>query len=37
MKEGTSVRWDTRFLFERTADGRLQRHKIMTLETVFDF
>ena len=37
MKEGTSVRWDTRFLFERAADGRLQRHKIMTLETVFDF
>ena len=37
MKEGTSVRWDTRFLFERAADGRLQRLKIMTLETVFDF
>ncbi len=37
MKEGTAVRWDTRFLFERTANGRLQRHKIMTLETVFDF
>ncbi len=37
MKEGTSVRWDTRFIFERTANRRLQRHKIMTLETVFDF
>ena len=37
MKEGTSVRWDTRFIFERMADGRLQRLKIMTLETVFDF
>ena len=37
MKEGTSVRWDTRFVFERTANRRLQRHKIMTLETVFDF
>ncbi len=37
MKEGTSVRWDTRFLFERTASRRLQRHKVMTLETVFDF
>ena len=37
MKEGTSVRWDTRFLFERSADRRLQRHKVMTLETVFDF
>ena len=37
MKEGTSVRWDTRFVFERAADGRLQRLKIMTLETVFDF
>ena len=37
MKEGTSVRWDTRFLFERAADGSLQRLKIMTLETVFDF
>lgn len=37
MKEGASVRWDTRFVFERTANRRLQRHKIMTLETVFDF
>ena len=37
IKEGASVRWDTRFIFERTADGRLQHHKIMTLETVFDF
>lgn len=37
VKEGTSVRWDTRFLFERTANRHLQRHKIMTLETVFDF
>ena len=37
MKDDTSVRWDTRFIFERMADGRLQRHKIMTLETVFDF
>ncbi len=37
MKEGSSVRWDTRFIFGRTADRRLQRHKIMTLETVFDF
>ena len=36
-KEGASVRWDTRFVFERAADGRLQRLKIMTLETVFDF
>lgn len=37
MKEGASVRWDTRFVFERTTNRRLQRHKIMTLETVFDF
>ena len=37
IKEGASVRWDTRFLFERTANRRLQRHKVMTLETVFDF
>ena len=37
IKEGASVRWDTRFVFERTANQRLQRHKIMTLETVFDF
>ena len=37
IKEGASVRWDTRFIFERAADGRLQHHKIMTLETVFDF
>ena len=37
IKEGASVRWDTRFVFERSADRRLQRHKIMTLETVFDF
>ena len=37
IKEGASVRWDTRFVFERSANQRLQRHKIMTLETVFDF
>ena len=37
VKEGSSVRWDTRFIFERTANRRIQRHKIMTLETVFDF
>ena len=37
IKEGASVRWDTRFVFERSANRRLQRHKIMTLETVFDF
>ncbi len=37
MKEGTSVRWNTRFVFERTANRHLQRHKVMTLETVFDF
>lgn len=37
MKEGSSVRWDTRFVFDRAANRRLQRHKIMTLETVFHF
>ena len=37
IKEGASVRWDTRFVFDRSANRRLQRHKIMTLETVFDF
>ena len=37
MAGGVSVEWDTRFLFERTADGTLERGKVMTIETVFDF
>ena len=37
MTGGVSVLWDTRFLFARGADQRLQRRKIMTIETVFHF
>ena len=37
MAGGVSVFWDTRFVFERDADGRLEREKIMTIEIVFNF
>ena len=37
MAGGTAVLWDTRFIFERGADQRLVRRKIMTIETVFHF
>jgi len=37
MAGGVSVVWDTRFVFEREADGKLDRKKIMTIETVFNF
>jgi hypothetical protein len=32
---GVSVRWDTRYVYVRRADARLQRQKTMTVETVF--
>ena len=37
MAGGAAVLWDTRFVFERGADQRLVRRKIMTIETVFHF
>ena len=37
LNGGTAVLWDTRFVFERGADQRLVRRKIMTIETVFHF
>ncbi|MBT3343170.1 MAG: hypothetical protein HN712_05500 [Gemmatimonadetes bacterium] len=37
MASGVSVVWDTRFLFERAADGRLKRRRVMAIETVFNF
>ena len=37
MAGGAAVLWDTRFIFERGADQRLVRRKIMTIETVFHF
>ena len=37
MTGGVSLLWDARFLFERNADGTLNRKKITTIETVFNF
>ncbi len=37
MSGGVSVFWDTRFVFERDADARLRREKIMAIEIVFNF
>lgn len=37
MASGVGVVWDTRFLFVRAADGRLDRRKVMSIETVFSF
>ena len=37
MAGGVSIFWDTRFVFLRDADGRLQREKIMAIEIVFNF
>ena len=37
MAGGVSLFWDTRFVFERDAEGRLQREKIMAIEIVFNF
>ena len=37
MSGGISVVWQTRFLFERSADGTLEQSKVMSIETVFDF
>ena len=37
MAGGAAVLWDTRFIFERGADQRLVRRKIMSIETVFHF
>jgi len=37
MTGGVSLLWDARFVFERNADGTLNRKKITTIETVFNF
>ena len=37
MAGGVNVVWDTRFLFVRAADGRLDHRKVMSIETVFNF
>ena len=37
MGNGVAILWDTRYLFARRADLRLERRKIMTIETVFSF
>lgn len=37
MTSGVSVVWDTRYVFARGADLRIERRKIMTIETVFTF
>ena len=35
--DGVSVYWDTHFLFERDADGRIRRRKIHAIETILRF
>lgn len=37
MASGVAVVWDTRFLFVRAADGKIDRRKVMSIETVFSF
>ncbi len=37
MAGGVTVVWDTRFLFVRAADSRIDRRKVMSIETVFNF
>jgi hypothetical protein len=37
LSGGVSVLWDTRYVFAREADQSLERRKLMTIETVFDF
>jgi hypothetical protein len=37
MAGGVNVVWDTRFLFVRAADGRLDHRKVMSIGTVFNF
>ena len=37
MGGDVSVVWETRYLFGRSAEGRLARRKILTVETVFGF
>jgi hypothetical protein len=37
LSSGVSVLWDTRYVFARGTDQGLERHKLMTIETVFDF
>lgn len=37
MAGGVSIRLDTRYVFSRDSGGRIERDKIMTIETVFTF
>jgi hypothetical protein len=37
MSGGVSLVWDHRYVYARGSDQRLERHRLMTIETVFDF
>jgi hypothetical protein len=37
VNQGVSLMWDTRFFYERSADGGLDRAKVMFIETIFNF
>ena len=37
MTGGVSIYWDIRYVFDRDADRKLERRKIATIETVFNF
>ncbi len=37
VNSGVALQWDTRYLYHRTASGKLERQKVMTIETVFTF
>ena len=37
VNDGVSLLWDTRYFYQRGADGGLDREKVMFIETVFNF
>jgi hypothetical protein len=37
VNSGVALQWDTRYLYRRSAAGKLERQKVMTIETVFTF
>ena len=37
MTGGVSIYWDIRYVFDRGVDLKLERRKIATIETVFNF
>jgi hypothetical protein len=37
VNNGVALQWDARYLYWRTAAGKLERQKVMTIETVFTF